>query len=346
MMSRRLAIPMTVVSLVAVGLAACGAAARSTSRTAGRPPASENTTVTSASTPAAPPCGLAAPQTLARTAGLVAIRIYAGELSGSETRADQRQVEGFSPLLSALANGDRAAVNAAVTSLVFSHTHVVRLRVSQGSRVLADVGGPYILAPAGGTLRFHGKTVGRYVLSVQDDLGYVKLVTRFIGAPLVMRASGHGLPVEGLLSPGPPTIPAHGPVTYAHKAYEAFSFNASAFPAGPLRISLLLPLTPSLSARSCAEIRTAETGRVAQRISRRFTLAPSTFATYIKLTRTLTGALIYIRSGSRQIAGSSSPGPSRLPAAGTVSYKGASYGVASFAGSSTAGPIRVYALTR
>ena len=71
------------------------------------------------------------------------------------------------------------------------------------------------------------------------------------------------MPVEGLLTPGPAKIPGHGPVSYRHTSYEAFSFDAASFPSGPLRISLLLPLSSSLSATSCAQIRTAELGRVA-----------------------------------------------------------------------------------
>jgi hypothetical protein len=348
-MGRHPAIPLAALAVVAVGLAACGASARSTSASSAPLPAGDVGTVASSAPArgaAGPPCGAAGAEVLARTAGLVATRIYAGEVSGSATRSDQRQVEGFSPLLNAIAGGNRAAIREAVASLVFSHTHVVRLRVTRGSSVLADVGGPYILAPVGGTLRLHGRSIARYLLSVQDDLGYVKLATRFIGAPLVMRAGSHPVPVEGLLTPGPASIPAHGPVTYGHTLYEAFSFNARAFPSGPLRIALLLPVPSSLPARSCAEIRTTELGRVAERISRRFALSPSSFATYIKLTRTLTDALIYIRSGSAQLAGSTRPGPPRLPASGTVRYRGVTYGVSSFSTPTAAGPVRIFALVR
>jgi hypothetical protein len=45
--------------------------------------------------------------------------------------------------------------------------------------------------------------------------------------------------VMGTLDPGPAHIPGHGPVTYRGKRYEAYSFSGEAFPAGPLRISLL-----------------------------------------------------------------------------------------------------------
>jgi hypothetical protein len=348
-MSRRLGPQIAAVSLIAAGFAACGAAARGTSATAPGPPAAAGAAVVSATPPAAAggtPCGAAAPEVLARAAGVVAQRIYAGELAGAETRSDQRQVEEFTPLLSAVAAGERGAVNEAVTSLVFSNTHVVRLRVTRGGNVLADVGGPYILAPVEGTLRFHGQSVGRYVLSVQDDLGYVKLETRFIGAPLIMREGSRPVPVEGLLAPGPASIPAHGPVRYRNVSYEAYSFNASSFPSGPLRISLLLPRAASLSKRTCAQIRTAEFGLVAQRIARRYSLSPSNFASYMKLTTGLTGALIYIRSGSHQLAGSTHPGPAHLPTSGSVTYRGVRYGVASFGTGTAAGFARVYMLVR
>jgi hypothetical protein len=308
----------------------------------------QDTPATAAATPGAPTssaCGTAAPEVLAQTAGAVATRIYAGEAASSETHADQHEVEGYAPLLSAVANRESAAVKAAVTSLVYSGTHIVRLRVLTGATLLADVGGPYILAPISGTLRLHGRTIGRYVLSVQDDLGYVKLETRYVGAPLILLGGSRQIPVEGQLTPGPASIPQHGPVTYRHVTYQAFSFNATAYPSGPLRISLLLPLPGGLSAKSCAEIKSAELGVVAQRVSLRFKLSPSDFSSYVGLVHILTGGLTYIRSGFHQLAGSTGPGPSRLPSAGTVKYHGTTYQVASFQAPSSVGIVTVYELT-
>ena len=344
-MDPRAGIRTSAAAVLATALAACGASAQGTSSTVSSAP-SPATVAGSSKAPAIArtPCGAAAAEVLARTAGAVATRIYACELSGFETQSDRSQVEHFAPLLAAVAGGERAAVNAAVNTLVFSHTHVVRLRVTRGGAVLADVGGPYILAPVGGTLRFRGRPVGRYLLSVQDDLGYVKLATRFIGAPIVLRTRAHTVPVEGVLAPGPASIPDHGPVSYRNTPYEAFSFNASAFPSGPLRISLLLALPRSLAANTCAAIRNRELGRVAQRISRRFALAPGNFAAYIKVTRTLTGGLIYIRSGSRQLAGSTQPGPPRLPSEGSLTYRGVSYEVSSFLARTSVGQVRIYQL--
>lgn len=295
-------------------------------------------------------CGAAAPETLARTIGSVAAHIYAGEVASSETIKDRHQVEAYAPLLQALADDDEAAAETAVTSLVYSHTHIVRLRVIRGSKVLADVGGPYILAPLSGTLRLHGRTVGRYVMSVQDDVGYVKIETRFIGAPLVLRVgpkNGTGaknVPVEGLVTPGPARIPEHGPVTYKHVIYQAYSFKASAFPSGPLRISVLVPLPAGLARESCTVIRDSELEVVARRIAGQFSLTPGNLQTYVDLVHTDTGGLLYARVGSLQLAGTTQPGPARLPASGSVRYRGVSYRVASFQAPTNVGTVRIYQL--
>ena len=69
---------------------------------------------------------------------------------------------------------------------------------------MADVGGPDIIAPISGTSVSKGKTVGSFVMSVQDDLGYVKLVSRFIGVPIdLYRARSF---VMGTLKPPPASV--------------------------------------------------------------------------------------------------------------------------------------------
>lgn len=294
-------------------------------------------------------CGRAAPEALAQSIGWVAKQIYYGEVSSSRTVADRHQVESYAPLLRAVAGDGQAATRAAVTKLVYSHTHIVRLRVIRGSKLLADVGGPYVLAPLGGALRLHGRVVGHYLLSVQDDLGYVKIETHFIGAPLVLRtgmkdAPAEDVPVQGLLAPGPAKIPEHGPVSYRHVIYQAYSFNASAFPSGPLRISVLVPLPAGLAQKSCTVIRNSELALVARRVFGRLALSHVSFSTGVELVRTLTRGLFYVRAGSRQLAGATGPGPARLPRSGSVRYHGVSYQVFSFQDHSSAGSVRIYEL--
>jgi hypothetical protein len=323
---------------------------------AGAPAASPAATTTPAATPTAPVTPMPTPTpaepapsaacvsgaaVLANTAGAVAQRIYASEVSSSEVSSDKRQIESYAPLVQAVESNDHAALATAVHTLVYSHTHIVRLRVSVGSTLLFDEGGPYILAPVEGKLRSHGKEVGHFVFSVQDDLGYVKLETRFIGAPLVLRTESGQVPIEGLLTPGPPSIPDLGPVSYKGANYEAYSFNAAAYPSGRLRISLLLGIAASLAAKTCDRIKAEEMGLVAQRISRRFTLSQSSFAPYVHLTQTLTHTLVYVRKGSQKLAGG---GPAKLPSSGPLSYRGTKYEVSSFAAPASGGQVRVYVL--
>jgi hypothetical protein len=342
-MVRRRPAQLATIALSAIAVGACGASAEGSG--AGEEASGNATAGRAASAPAAVvPCGAQAAETLATAAGKVARRIYEGELSGAETQGDQHQVEGNAPLLSAVAGANSEAIKRAVTTLVCSHTHIVRLRITRGARVLADVGGPYILAPVGGSLRVHGRAIAHYLLSVQDDLGYIKLVTRFLAVPLVLRAGTRQVPIEGQLAPAPAGIPAHGPITYRGTSFQAFSFNARSFPAGPLRVSLLVPVPRGLAAVSCGRIRSAELGRAAELISRRFRLGPASFATYIKLVRTLTDGLLYVRSGARELAGSTRHGPARLPSSGVVSYNGHSYEVSSFTAPSSVGKVRIYQL--
>jgi hypothetical protein len=311
------------------------------------PSATGTPTTPTAATPQPTPAPLACPaggDVLANTAGSVAERIYAAEVHSSETDADKRQIEHDGALLSAMQSGDRTAIAAAVHSLVYSHTHIVRMRVSRGSELLFDEGGPYILAPVSGRLRVHGREVGHFVFSVQDDLGYVKLVTRFIGAPLVLRTESGNVPIEGLLSPGPDSIPDRGPVDYRGTAYQAYSFKAAAYPSGRLRVSLLLSLPHALALKTCDEIKAAELGLVAQRISRRFKLSPSAFAPYIKLVHTMTHALVYMRAGSRTLAGSTHKPPAKLPSSGALRWHGVDYQVSSFTAPTSTGSARVYVL--
>jgi hypothetical protein len=330
-------------TLLSALLAACGSLApgRSAAHASGHAVAA----ALSAPTPSRHACGPAAAEVLADTAGAAARQIYASELSSTEVRADERQVETYAPLLSALARHDRAGVAKAVTSLVFSHTHMVRLRVTQAGRVVADVGGPYVIAPVGGSLRFHGRSVGEYVLSVQDDLGYVKLETRYVGVPLVLHMGARRLPLEGTLAPGPASPPRLGHVSVGGASYESFSFSAKAFPSAHLRISLLVPLARLQPGMSCVAIRHAELERIAQRTWRRFSLVGASPSDYVRLVANLTGGRSYVRSGSRQLAGSDH-GPTRLPRRGSVRYRGARYSVTSFAARVGGKSALVYLLLR
>jgi len=287
-------------------------------------------------------CGAAGGEVAARANALVAHRIYALELASPEVGSDRRQITGYQPLLSALAAGNRAGVQEAVTSLVYSHTHVVRLRVSKGQSVLADVGGPYIIAPVSGTLRLGGRIIGSYVFSVQDDLGYVKLERRYVGLPLILRQGSRRIPLEGSLPQSAAGLPASGPVSYQGTTYEAISFDAEAFPASTLRVTLLVP-QPSAKA-GCLAIHVSELGRIGRRIWGRFSAVGAPPSAYVTAIRGFNGALAYVRTGGHQLAGATTPGPAHIPASGTILYRGHTYAVSSFASHVGGTGVRVYQL--
>jgi hypothetical protein len=274
----------------------------------------------------------------------VATRIYRQELASTGVREDQNQVEGYAPLLRALASENRAAIQEAVTNLVYSHTHIVRLRVISRKGMLTDVGGPYIIAPVDGTLRLHGQRVGRYLLSVQDDLGYVKLESRYVGAPIVLHMGTRRLPIEGTAAITSAGLPAVAPVRYRGSSFEAFSFDASAFPTGILHVTLLVPNSHVKATTSCHAIAAAELGQIGQRIWARYALASAPPVAYVRAIANLTGGLAYVREGAHLLAGSSRRAPRALPREGTAQYRGLTYRVSSFPVRVAARPARVYLL--
>jgi hypothetical protein len=304
-------------------------------------------TLAAATRASSAPCAGSAESTLSSTLGEVGERIYRGELSRTGPVATAiASVTRSTTLARAVAAGDPVATKAAVTGIVYNHLHIVRLRVIHNGRVLSDVGGPFVLAPLEGAIRLNGRTVGRYVLSIQDDLGYLLLSGRLAGMQVVMRA--HGRQFMSSVRPAPPPIPEHGALTLGGVTYVIHTIDATAFPSGPLRIHLLIPLpSQPFGARTCSQIKVAALGEVGMHVAQRYVLSPSNYNAYVTVAKDLTGAGVLIREGSRQLAGSISSAPRRLPGSGRVSIRGQSYGVFSFSAPTAAGtPVRIYLLVR
>jgi hypothetical protein len=182
-------------------------------------------------------CGAGVQETTYNTISHIAHLIYDGE-AGKRTLTQVHRVQRNQPLLRAVARRDPTATRVAVEALL--HEHVVRLRVSGGGRLLSDVGGPFVLAPVTAPLRVGGRTVGSFVMSIQDDEGYKRLAQRLAGLDVLMYM-GPRL-VKSTLGPSPGAIPTSGPVSYRGKSFRAYTFTGKAFPSGPLRITVLIPI--------------------------------------------------------------------------------------------------------
>jgi hypothetical protein len=183
-------------------------------------------------------CPGPAAQTRVETLGRVGERIYREELESPYVKATVRHMEASAAFRTAVAAHDVAATRAAILGFFGAHIHVVRVRVTVGSRLLIDLGGPHVLAPVHGTLRQDSETIGHFTMAIQDDAGYLRLAHLFTGAEILMRTSAGQ--VEGTLRPGPASLPTRGPVNFEGRTYEGYSFTGEAFPSGPLRISLLI----------------------------------------------------------------------------------------------------------
>ncbi len=283
-------------------------------------------------------CGVAGAATVAGVDSAVARAIYAGELHSSSVSADLGHVTGSAALLRALAAGSTAETYAAVHALVYTpHWHIVRLRVLQHGRVVADVGGPDVIAPVSGTLRWKGRVVGSYVMSVQDDIGYVKLVSRFIGVPIDLYRNGAFL--MGTLRPAPVAPSAGGSLSVGGALYQAHLLSAAAFPSGSLQVALLVPVPIGARAReSCAALRIAAWGNVVKHIAARFTPLAAHYADLAGVLRGVTSGLTVVKAGSKRLAGAAVPS---VPHAGSVRFAGRSWSVFSW---EPAPPARIYFL--
>lgn len=287
-------------------------------------------------------CGAAAPATVAAVDTSVATNIYRAELGGSETQVDLHHVTSAPDLVAAVMSGDPHAAWRAAVRIVYHHFwHIVRLRViSASGAVLADIGGPYVIAPVSGSLTSAGKVVGSFVMSVQDDLGYTILERHAIGDPIAIYLGGRRVVQSGGVFPR--SVPGSPTITLAGVRYGASTLTLSAFPSGTLT-AVLAVRAPSatLSAQPCSALTVAETGRIAERIGARFHPLAANYPGFVETVHSDTGALVIVRIGVRAIAGSEGPGPVVLPPSGTVSYLGRNWSVFSFAPTP---PARIYLL--
>ena len=288
------------------------------------------------------PCGAATATTVRSVVASVATNIYRGELIGGEVFANEHRVAGSQALLAAVASGRRSAVYAAVHSLVYHPIwHIVRLRVLDGAgRVLADIGGPYIIAPVSGVLRSGGRTIGSFLMSVQDDVGFTKLEVHAAGDPIGIYYQGRLVAsLGGRFPTAPPTT-----ATLSVGAFQdsVISQTYNAFPTGTLTSVILVAPPPAAWAiQPCIAVKMAEIGHVATLLSARFHPLDASYAKFAQVVHDDTGAVVILRIGTRPIAGSQGIGPPVIPDSGPVTYQGRPYWVFSFAPTP---PARIYLL--
>jgi hypothetical protein len=193
--------------------------------------------------PAASPslCGATAADTKLNTIGLVARNVMQDEASSPATARTVRRVANDPAFRRAVATQDPVALRAAIVGFFRDERfHIVRVRAWSGTHLIGDVGGPYVLSPAVGSVRGPGgATLGRFMLAVQDDTGLIKLVHRFTGATVVLHTGSVTVPGSGLM-PGPAFTPGLSTVSYGGRSYRSYGISGTRFPSGRLDVAMLV----------------------------------------------------------------------------------------------------------
>ena len=287
-------------------------------------------------------CASSTAAVIAAVDSQVMTNVHRVELAGNAVSTDSARIASAGALARAVARDDASATRAAVMRLVYApRLHIVRLRVTDAAgRLLADFGGPDVISPVPGTLQLNGRTVGHFLMSVQDDAGFVKLAHRFVGDPAGIYR--RGVLVVGLPPTLPRRLPDSGRVTVAGVSSLITSQQFGAFPSGTLRLSLLVRApSAALAALPCSLVRVEELGNVAAHFARLFKPLAHHYGPYAETVGIYTGALVFVRDGATQLASTGGVGPATLTTSGTVTYEGTDWAVFSF---EPRPPARVYVL--
>jgi hypothetical protein len=183
-------------------------------------------------------CPTAARSARARTALAAAEARYRMESRGTVIHADRRQIEHDRSLLGALSAGNLgAALSAANNQLV---RHVVQIRVLRGARVLLEAN-PTSLDVAGSSIELqaaNGSSLGQLQITLQDVIGFIKLVHKLDGADVVVRGGG-GQMRTSLPAAAKVSLPSWGCTQIGSHRYVVSSFNETSYTGEPLTIWLL-----------------------------------------------------------------------------------------------------------
>jgi hypothetical protein len=163
---------------------------------------------------------------------------YLTEAQGAVMHVDLQQVAHDRALLGALRGGRvGAALAEANRQLV---RHVVRIRVLQGSQVLVDAN-PTSFAVAGSSTELRApnrRGLGRLQITVQDVIGFIKLVHKLNGVDVVVRSEG-GQMRTSLPAAATASLPSSGCTQLGSHRYLVRSFGETSFTGEPLTVWLL-----------------------------------------------------------------------------------------------------------
>jgi hypothetical protein len=171
-------------------------------------------------------------------------RQYTAEVSGGKAHTLLRRVGKDPALLRALQSSDPNAVRAYVAKQfpgVWYHWHISRLRILQGSRTVVEVGVPFVVSPSQMTLvGAGGRTLGTLQTSIQDVIGFVRLMNHVYKVDVVVRGQRAADVRSSLPAAARAQLPTSGPVTLAGRRYQVRSFHEIAWNNEPVTVWILV----------------------------------------------------------------------------------------------------------
>ena len=174
----------------------------------------------------------------AGTALGAAERRYRTEAQGKVIHADLRQIAGDPAMLAALSAGNLSAALAEANRQLVRH--VVQIRVLRGSRVLVDANSTSFDVGGSGMqlVARSGKRLGQLRITVQDVIGFIKLIHKLDAADVMVRGTG-GQMRTSLPAAATVPLPRSGCTQIGAHMYVVRSFNEVSFSGEPLTIWVL-----------------------------------------------------------------------------------------------------------
>jgi hypothetical protein len=146
---------------------------------------------------------------------------YRSEVSGSFERSTARRAAADPALLAALRSGTAGRASAIAAGLLYRRDHISHIEIVRRGRSVVSVGKGFVSGAA--PVRVQGDTM--YV-SIQDVIGFVRLLHRRTGADVVVRGRpGHV--ATSLAGATRASLPAGGPATVGGARYHVSSFSAT-----------------------------------------------------------------------------------------------------------------------
>ncbi len=196
------------------------------------------------------------------TVSSVLQRVYREGISSERTGSARYLISTSTALREAVEDGDKAGARAAAKALLATG-HLTNLRVIRATRTFINIGGP-ALAPLHGTLLgADGLPIASYVASVWADSGFLTEAGGITQGLVVLRAGGRSIGGSPALAAG--ALPDEGTLTREGVHYAFSSFPAEAYPSGPVRVYVLVPL--STSAALCGRTRQDTTVNTLRRVA-------------------------------------------------------------------------------